>query len=189
YVYVYYTHFDGVNSFNRLSRFKVSSANPNLADPASETPLIDGIPTAFPGWYNGGLLPFGADRLLYVGIRHTMDTTLPQDLSKLQGKILRINPAAYPNLIPSDNPFVGTPGARGEIWAYGFHNPATGTFLPGSNRLFVNDLGNGAVAEVDEVVRAGNYGWPLAEGTSAIAGLINPTLAYPYPHPQPPHLT
>jgi glucose/arabinose dehydrogenase len=185
FVYVYYTHFDGVNAFDRLSRFKVSSADPNVADPASELPLIDGIPTVFPGWYNGGLLQFGADGMLYVGIGDTMDTTLPQDLSKLQGKILRINPAAYPNIIPSDNPFVGTPGARGEIWALGFHNPATGTVLPGTSRLFVNDLGNGAYSEVDEVVRGGNYGWPLAEGPSGNAGLVNPTYGYPSTDTQP----
>jgi glucose/arabinose dehydrogenase len=178
YVYVYYTHLDVTGSFDRLSRFTVSSTNPNVADPTSELPLIDGIPTISPGWYNGGLLKFGADGMLYVGIGDTMDTTLPQDLSKLQGKILRINPAAYPNIIPSDNPFVNTPGARGEIWAIGFHNPATGTMLPGTSRLFVNDIGTGAFSEVDEVIRGGNYGWPQAEGPANTPGLIDPTYGY-----------
>ncbi len=96
FVYVYYTHSTSSGSFDRLSRFTASTTNPDVADPNSERVLIDGIPTTTPGYHNGGLLQFGADGMLYVGIGDTTDTSLPQDLSKLQGKILRINPAAYP---------------------------------------------------------------------------------------------
>src|SRR4051812_16710840 len=106
FVYVYYTRLENGNAFDRLSRFTVSAADPNVADPTSERVLIDGIPTVAPGYHNGGILQFGADGMLYVGIGDTLNTALVQDMSKLQGKILRLNPAAYPDIIPSDNPFV-----------------------------------------------------------------------------------
>jgi len=134
FVYVYYTHLTSSGSFDRLSRFTASASNPDVADPASERVLIDGIPTAAPGFHNGGVMQFGTDGMLYVGIGDTEDESLPQDLTKLQGKILRINPAAYPNIIPSDNPFVGVSGDRGEIWASGFRNPFTGRMLPGTSQ-------------------------------------------------------
>lgn len=180
FVYVYYTRKDAAGSYNRLSRFTASSSNPNIADPASERVLIDGIPTSDPGWHNGGMLQFGADGMLYVGIGDTTNTALVQDNTKLQGKILRINPAAYPQIVPPDNPLVGIPGARGEIWAKGVRNPFTGAMQPGTNRLFVNDVGSGAFEEVNEIVRGGNFGWPLAEGTSSDPQFVNPLFAYPH---------
>src|SRR5438067_9190480 len=102
FVYIYYTRLEGTNAFDRLSRFTVSATDPNVADPASERVLVDSVPTVSPGYHNGGMLQFGADGMLYVGIGDTMNTALPQDLTKIQGKILRINPAGYPNIIPSD---------------------------------------------------------------------------------------
>jgi glucose/arabinose dehydrogenase len=178
FVYVYYTHSTLAGSFDRLSRFTASTANPDVADPASERVLIDGIPTQTPGYHNGGLLQFGADGMLYVGIGDTIDTSLPQDLTKLQGKILRINPAAYPNIIPSDNPFVGVAGDRGEIWSSGFRNPFTGRMLPGTSRLFVNDVGSNLWEEVDQAAKGGNFGWPLAEGLSTNPTFVNPLYTY-----------
>ncbi|MGV3606449.1 MAG: PQQ-dependent sugar dehydrogenase [Planctomycetaceae bacterium] len=175
--YVYYTHATASGSFDRLSRFSISTTSPNIADPASEVVLVDGIATIAPGYHNGGLLQFGADGMLYVGIGDTTISSLPQDLSQLQGKILRLDPYSATH-IPADNPFVNTPGARGEIWAYGFRNPFTGSMLPGTNRLFVNDVGSNKFEEIDEVIRGGNFGWPLAEGVSTDPTLVNPIYSY-----------
>jgi glucose/arabinose dehydrogenase len=177
-LYVYYTRLAGENAVNRLSRFTISSADPNVADPASERVLLDGIATIEPGYHNGGLLQFGADGMLYVGIGDVLQTSLVQNLSRLEGKILRINPAAYPSIVPPDNPFVGTPGARGEIWALGFRNPYTGAIQPETGRIFVNDVGSGSFEEIDELARGRNYGWPLAEGTSNNTSFTNPIYAY-----------
>lgn len=179
-VYIYYTRREATGSFDRLSRFTVSSTDRNVADPASERVLIDNIPTTEPGWHNGGVLEFGADGMLYFGIGDTTNTSLPQDLSKIQGKVLRLNPAAWPNIIPTDNPYVNISGARGEIWALGFRNPFTGDMLPGTSRLFVNDVGGGLFEEVNEVARGANYGWPLAEGPSTNPQFTNPVFAYPH---------
>jgi glucose/arabinose dehydrogenase len=184
YVYVYYTHRTASGSFDRLSRFTASSANPNVAEAGSELVLLDGIPTMEPGFHNGGVMQFGADGMLYLGIGDTGDTALPQDLSKLQGKILRLNLATYPNLLPSDNPYVNTPGARGEIWALGFRNPFTGDMVPGTSRLLVGDVGGDNWEEIDEVLRGANYGWPLAEGMSTNPNFTNPLYTYEHDNNQ-----
>ena len=178
FLYVYYTHETPTGSFDRLSRFTADASDPNIAEAGSEVVLIDGIPTSEPGFHNGGVLQFGVDGKLYLGIGDTLNTSYPQDLSKLQGKILRLDVAAYPNIIPSDNPFVNTPGARGEIWAYGFRNPFTGDMVPGTNRLIVGDVGSDDWEEINEVEKGKNYGWPLVEGMTNDPRYTNPLSAY-----------
>lgn len=180
YFYVYYTRLSGDTAVDRLSRFTISSNDPNIADPASERVFLDGISTTDPGYHNGGFLQFGPDGMLYVGIGDVLNTSLVQNLGRLEGKILRINPAAYPNIVPADNPFVGVSGARGEIWALGVRNPYTGAIQPGTGRLFVNDVGSGAFEEIDVLARGANYGWPLAEGVSTDARFTNPLYTYPH---------
>ncbi len=92
-----------------------------------------------------------------------------QNLASVLGKILRIDPlgnnSANGNYgIPADNPFVGTPGAVGEVWAYGFRNPFRFTFDSVLHHLWVGDVGQNDVEEVDIVLGGGNYGWHLKEG-------------------------
>ena len=107
--------------------------------------------------------------------------TTPQLLSALQGKILRITPdlALRPNdkvsangryRIPSTgsdpNPFVSVPGARGEIYAYGFRNPHRMDWDAATNTLLVNDIGLHSWEEVDIVAKGGNYGYSWREGAT-----------------------
>lgn len=131
--------------------------------------------------HNGGELRFGPDGYLYVSIGDggNADDQGPghaaggnaQDLSSLNGKILRIDPRAGAtapgHAIPADNPFVGTAGARGEIWALGFRNPFKMSFDRKTGTLTVGDVGQNDVEEIDRVVGGGNYGWPVKEGTFA----------------------
>jgi glucose/arabinose dehydrogenase len=118
--YVYYTK-TGDPSTNQVSRFTVSATNPDTADPNSELLILGGIPSDLDlKQHNGGQMQFGLDGKLYVA---TGDANAPSDaqsLETLAGKILRIDPDGS---VPADNPFVGTPDARGEIWAYGLRNP------------------------------------------------------------------
>jgi hypothetical protein len=93
-----------------------------------------------------------------------------QKLNVPLGKILRIdvNPPFTPGKqyrVPADNPFVGRPGALGEIWAYGFRNPFRFSFDSKSGELYAGDVGQNDIEEVDVVVRGGNYGWNFKEGT------------------------
>lgn len=92
-----------------------------------------------------------------------------QNMGVVLGKILRIDPlgsnAANGKYgVPADNPFVGVSGALGEIWAYGFRNPFRFSFDSTSGLLFVGDVGQNDVEEVDVVTRGGNYGWRWKEG-------------------------
>ena len=99
-----------------------------------------------------------------------------QKLNTPLGKILRIdvNPsfsAGKQYQIPADNPFVGrTDPATGmpavaEIWAFGFRNPYRFSFDTHTGDLYVGDVGQNDIEEVDVVVRGDNYGWNCKEGT------------------------
>jgi glucose/arabinose dehydrogenase len=93
-----------------------------------------------------------------------------QGLNTPLGKILRIdvNPpftAGKQYSVPADNPFVGRPNALAEIWAYGFRNPFRFSFDSRTGALYAGDVGQNDIEEVDVVVRGGNYGWNLKEGT------------------------
>ncbi|HEY8503374.1 MAG TPA: PQQ-dependent sugar dehydrogenase, partial [Gemmataceae bacterium] len=162
--YLYYTAPD--NLTNRLSRFVASG---DQADPATEQILLE-VPSG--AHHNGGALHFGPDGKLYIA---TGDANLPNDsqsLTKLNGKLLRINPDGS---IPEDNPFfTSTTGAARAIWAYGFRNPFTFAIHPETGRILVNDVGQELYEEVNDVVPGGNYGWPRAEGPDGEGSFIPP---------------
>lgn len=179
FVYVYYTTATPI-PVNRLSRFTVSPGNSDVADPNSETVLLDGIPSPT-GRHNGGALQFGPDGMLYVGVGDGGRSSRAQRLGSIAGKVLRLNVSRFPNLIPADNPFVRRRGARPEIWATGFRNPFTAAFIPGTDLLFVNDVGEVSFEEVNVVRRGRNYGWPLFEGPGGRAGFVGPRHAYRHP--------
>ena len=124
----------------------------------------------------GGALRFGADGTLYLGLgdrAEISDSSRPSaDLSTLAGKIIRIDirgaTESAPYRVPPDNPFMDTPGARPEIWAYGLRNPWRMSFAPGGE-LIVADVGKNAREEVSIARRGANLGWPAFEGSSCYA--------------------
>src|SRR5262249_13220713 len=87
------------------------------------------------------------------------------------GKVLRIDPHGNNSAngqygIPASNPFVGMPGALGEIWIYGLRNPFRFSFDSLTHAMYVGDVGQNSIEEVDVVPSGGgNYGWRLKEGT------------------------
>lgn len=180
FVYVYYT-----TSFspthNRVSRF---TANGDLAAAGSESVLLELDNLSGATNHNGGALHFGNDGKLYVAVGDNANGANSQSLSNLLGKILRIN-ATPGDVIPDDNPFVDTPGARGEIWALGLRNPFTFSVQPGTNRIFVNDVGQNTWEEVNNLVKGGNYGWPNTEGPTNDPDFIAPVFAYRHDTGQP----
>jgi glucose/arabinose dehydrogenase len=132
------------------------------------------------GNHNGGLLLFGPDQHLYIGTgdgggagdRHGARGNA-QNLGSLLGKLLRIDPAeagGRPYGIPSDNPFVGRSGARGEIYSYGLRNPWRYSFDRRTGDLSIGDVGQDQVEEIDFVRRGkgrgANFGWRVFEGRS-----------------------
>ena len=125
--------------------------------------------------HNGGLVAFGPDGKLYVGLGDGGSGGDPQrngqDLGTLLGKILRIDPRpshGQPYTIPADNPFLDRAGARQEIAVYGLRNPWRFSFDRRTDGLWIGDVGQSAQEEIDFVpdARAGaNLGWSAYEGT------------------------
>jgi glucose/arabinose dehydrogenase len=151
----------------------------NTIEIASEKPLLDWLG----GGHNGGDLHFGNDGMLYISTGDATDTAPPdrlgtgQDISDLLSSILRIdvdhegNDASgrpLPYSIPTDNPFVHTPKARPEVWAYGFRNPWRMGFDRPTGDLWVGDVGWELHEMVYRVTRGGNYGWSVMEGPQVV---------------------
>lgn len=122
--------------------------------------------------HNGGCIQFGPDGYLYLGMGDSAPNSDPQgygqDLRLLLGKMLRLDvDRRDPGLnygIPADNPFVGQPGARPEIWALGLREPWRFSFDPVTGDLWVADLGQERGDEVGIVRRGENHGWNVYEG-------------------------
>jgi putative heme-binding domain-containing protein len=128
--------------------------------------------------HNGGCIEFGPDGYLYFGMGDSAPNFDPQgqaqDPRLLFGKILRLDvnhrSAGLEYGIPSDNPFVGRPGVRPEIWASGFREPWRFSFDPVTGDLWVADLGQERGDEVDIVRRGENHGWNVYEGFDLFSG-------------------
>jgi glucose/arabinose dehydrogenase len=119
-----------------------------------EQRILFTIPQPFEN-HNGGMIEFGPDGFLYIGMGDGGSGNDPdnraQNLNELLGKILRIN--------------VDIPDSRPEIFAYGFRNPWRFSFDRLTGRLYVGDVGQNAREEIDIVTQGGNYGWRVWEGT------------------------
>ena len=182
--YVYRT-VPGSTAHNEVDRYHVS-ANPDVADPASATPVIrlDNLSGATN--HNAGWIGFGPDHDLYIATGENATPSNSQTPANLLGKMLRIDvhsdafpadPAAN-YAIPADNPFVGTAGARGEIFAFGLRNPFRDSFDRATGDFFIADVGQNAVEEINPGIKGANYGWPSAEGPSNNPAFTNPIFSY-----------
>jgi len=118
--------------------------------------------------HNGGMIAFGPDGFLYIGLGDGGGGGDPgnraQDPGVLLGKILRIDVGERPYGIPEDNPFVAG-GGRPEIFALGLRNPWRFSFDRRNGRLLAGDVGQGRREEIDRIRRGRNYGWRILEGT------------------------
>ncbi|MEO1526239.1 MAG: PQQ-dependent sugar dehydrogenase [Planctomycetota bacterium] len=179
---------------SRLSRFTMTMSDPPVIDPESEEVLL----TWASGGHNGCAIRFDQEGLLYFSAGDGARPYPPdeydvgQDLSDLRATICRIDvdhpEGDLPYSIPEDNPFLDTPGARPEIWAFGFRNPWRYCFVPGTNRILCGDVGWELWEMVFDVRRGGNYGWSVYEGPQPIrsdiergpAEISKPLVSYPH---------
>lgn len=189
--YVYYT---GAKGQSVLSRFTVTPGNPDRADAGSEEVLItQDQPYAN---HNGGQLAFGPDGYLYLGLGDGGSGGDPQgngqNLGTLLAKLLRLDVSvAEGYAVPDSNPFVATPGAKPEIWAYGLRNPWRFAFDDETGDLYIADVGQNAYEEVNYQPAGSpggeNYGWKVMEATHCYDastcdedGLTLPVVEYPH---------
>lgn len=189
---VYYTNPSGDI---RIASYKVT-ANPEVADPASEQILL-AVPHPSFSNHNGGMVAFGPDGHLYAGIGDGGSGGDPngngQNRNVLLAKLVRlaVNDAGQAS-VPPDNPFAGQAGIRPEIWSYGLRNPWRFSFDRATGDLYIGDVGQNAREEIDvstDVSQFGkglNYGWKTMEGTACFSpssgcdktGLVQPVLDY-----------
>jgi putative heme-binding domain-containing protein len=179
---------------SRVSRFTVTDTDPPRIDPKSEKVLI----TWMAGGHNGGDLHFGNDGFLYISAGDAADPNPPdrfdtgQDISDLLSSVLRIDvdreENGKPYAVPKDNPFHDTPGARPEVYAYGFRNPWRMSFDRPTGDLWVGDVGWELWEMIYRVQKGGNYGWSVMEGRQQVrpeakrgpTPILPPALDFPH---------
>jgi len=141
--------------------------------------IVENIPAA--QFHAGCRLRFGPDGKLYITTGDATERELAQQLDSLAGKTLRVNDDGS---VPNDNPFMGRPNARPEIWTYGNRNGQGIDFQPGTNLLWETEHGPsgfdgpGGGDEVNILERGKNYGWPVIHHRATHEGMESPVLEY-----------
>ncbi len=162
FIYCYYTYGSNEKDMrNKVVRIKI--------DEPIEDILIDYIPAGM--IHNGGIIAFGPDGKLYigVGVNNTVKEK-SQDINYLGGKVLRINKDGS---IPEDNPFPDS-----VVYSYGHRNIFGMAFHPVTGKLYISDVGPKTDDEINIIEKGGNYGWPEVMGFSRNEKFVNPIISY-----------
>ena len=140
--------------------------------------ILSGIPDSEN--HNAGSLAFGPDNKLYITVGDAETSSAAQDLNLLNGSVLRLNDDGT---VPTDNPFYTTStAARSKIWAYGLRNSFGSTFHPHTGHLWTTENGPSQHDEVNQIIKGGNYGWPVVTGIANNNQYIDPLLDSFYPN-------
>ena len=170
----FFVNYTNVSGNTVIARYSVDGGNPNIANTTGT--ILMTIVQPFSN-HNGGSIKFGPDGYLYIGMGDGGSGGDPdnraQNINDNLGKMLRIdvNSTIAPYYtIPATNPFVGVPG-NDEIWAIGLRNPWKFSFNRLNGDLWIADVGQGAVEEINKIVNplpnSGiNFGWRCYEGSS-----------------------
>lgn len=182
YMYLHYSGLDNGSGLDDGTTYidEYAFSAPGTIDPSSRREVfVQAQPYSN---HNGGKITFGPDGYLYIALGDGGSADDPhgygQDLSIMLGKLLRIDPRpnsegdAY--TIPSDNPFVDTPNARPEIYAYGLRNPWQFSFDRATGDVWIADVGQDQWEEINHVtaeeLRGANFGWNAREGSHEFSG-------------------
>jgi glucose/arabinose dehydrogenase len=184
----FFVDYTDVHGNANIVRFTASPSNPDRADLATATTILQIGHPNFQN-HNGGDLVFGPDGYLYFGMGDGGSQGDPnghgQNLNILLGKLLRIDVNAEPYGIPPDNPFLGRANARPEIWAYGLRNPWRFSFDRATGDLYIADVGQDLYEEVDYQPAGShggeNYGWSYMEGFHPYKGSPPPGITLTAP--------
>jgi glucose/arabinose dehydrogenase len=194
----YYIDYTDVNGNTVVREYRASATNPNATEAHSGRTILR-ITQPYAN-HNGGMIAFGPDGDLYIGMGDGGSGGDPgnraQSTSTLLGKILRIDVNGTSSTkayrIPSTNPYVGRAGLD-EIWQRGVRNPWRFSFDKATGNLWIGDVGQNRYEEVDRAIRTStgagrgfNWGWRRMEGFHcynpatgcSISGLRSPLLEY-----------
>ena len=198
-LYAYYTDAEGDI---RVDEFRRAADSRDRVEPAYRRRVIEVLHREAPN-HNGGTVAFGPDGRLYLatgdgGNGYDMPNRDARDTASLLGKLLRITPTPGGGYtIPAGNPYAapGNPG-RDEVWAIGLRNPFRFSFDRANGDLFVGDVGQNTIEEVNHLPAAAgrgqgaNLGWDDCEGNllaepltgtapCPLAGDVRPAIALP----------
>ncbi len=189
----FFVDYTDTNGDTRIAQYHVGT-DANVADPSSARILLT-VEQPYSN-HNGGQLAFGPDGYLYVSMGDGGSGGDPQgngqDASDLLGSLLRLDVSADTGYaIPADNPWADSAGARGEVWSIGLRNPWRFSFDRSNGDLYIADVGQNQIEEVnvspgaDGGGRGANYGWNIMEGNSCFSsgscdrsGLVLPVTQY-----------
>lgn len=188
---IFYVSVTNVSGDTEIRRYERSGVDPDQADPSTLDVILTIDQPA--SNHNGGWIDFGLDGFLYISSGDGGGSNDPfengQDPSTTLGAMLRIDVSSddfrsddlRDYAIPDDNPFASGGGAP-EIWAYGLRNPFRASFDTATGHLFIGDVGQGAIEEIDIILsgEAGlNFGWDDVEGTRNNEGTASATFTLP----------
>ena len=188
---IFYISLTNTAGDSEVRRYRTLAGNRDRAD-ATSGDIILTFDQPFSN-HNGGWIGFGPDSFLYITSGDGGGSGDPQNNAQntgnLLGKMLRIDVSSdafggdplRDYAIPATNPFAGS-GGRPEIWAYGLRNPFRASFDPATGFLWIGDVGQGAVEEID-LMRpedgGANFGWRVVEGTQPFTGPAQPGFTPP----------
>jgi glucose/arabinose dehydrogenase len=169
YVYIGYTYAASKGPLKLVNKLVRYREDPGTRKPVFDKVLLDGIEGNF--IHNSGSLEFGPDGMLYWGMGDRYIAELAQDMSVLNGKILRLT---RDGSVPSDNPFPGS-----HVYSLGHRNPQGLAFQPGTDILWATEHGPSEEQgccrdEINRVMAGKNYGWPQIRGSEQKSGMESP---------------
>ena len=182
YVYTHYT--STVTGNIHLVRYRMTgdvawaTTGAVAMDTSTKMYVLDDIPDMNTN-HNGGTLRFGPDDMLYMTTGDDQNSCIAQDTSSLGGKVLRLDvmplpesgrgPFAKALITPADNPLAASANANQRlVYALGLRNPFRMHIDPADGALFIADVGQSVIEEIDRITGLANLGWPWYEGTTRI---------------------
>jgi glucose/arabinose dehydrogenase len=169
--YIYACFTDPTEVRNKIVRYTMTG---NSLDESSEYVLIE-LET-IGGWHVGGSMVFDTTGCLLTCTGDGSNGAVVQDMTNWYGKVLRLN---TDGTYPIDNPYVDSADAKTKyVYATGLRNPYTMTVHPETGVVMINDVGADSTEEINHLMMAGNYGWPLYEGFAGDVNYDDPVYTY-----------
>ena len=139
----------------RVTRFRFDVAAHALTEPKL---IFDATPKARGGRHFGGRMVFDRAGYLFISVGERGDMERAQRLTDHSGSVIRLKDDGG---VPPDNPFVGRPNAKREIYSYGHRNPQGMALHPRTGAVWTHEHGAQGGDEINIIRKGRNYGWPV----------------------------